>query len=106
MPRLALPGDGAAERGGEIALRLDGNAVELEPVRHRAELASERSRRCTRRTGLEVRGLDAKHAGRAIRLEIDPRDEGVAEQEREHVVAVHALVLRRVELESEAHAEQ
>ena len=41
-----------------------------------------------------------------VGLEVDPRHEAVAEQERQHVVAVHALVERRVDLDADAEAEQ
>ena len=42
----------------------------------------------------------------AVGLEVDPRDEPVAEQERQHVVAVHALGRRHVDLDPVAEAEQ
>ena len=84
----------------------------------RVQAARTRARRATRaiaasrsRSGVSTSRLrDARLRGgprarsarrRAVVLEIDARDEPVAEQERQHVVAVHALVLRRVDLQAE-----
>ena len=50
--------------------------------------------------------MRAQQPGLAVGLEVDARDEPVAEQERQHVVAVDALGLRDVDLELEAEAEQ
>ena len=50
--------------------------------------------------------LHEEPPGRAIRLQVHPGDQAVAEQEGQHVVAVQPLVRRRVDLDPVAHAEQ
>src|SRR4051812_30158402 len=45
------------------------------------------------------RTRDAQHTCRAVGAQIDPTNETVAEQERQYVVAVDALGLRRVDLD-------
>ena len=51
-------------------------------------------------------GLDQQPTRGAIGLEVDPADELVAEQERQHVVAVDPLRRRRVDLDAVVEAEQ
>src|SRR3712207_7483544 len=53
-----------------------------------------------------VGGLDAQRGCRAVALEVDARDEPVAEEEREDVVAVDALGRRDVDLDAVAEAEE
>ena len=53
-----------------------------------------------------VSGDDAQLAGLAVGLEVHARDEIVAQQERQHVVAVDALVRRRVDLDAVVKIEQ
>ncbi len=47
-----------------------------------------------------------QHPGRAVGLDVDPADQRVAEQERQHVVAVDPLRRRQVDLDLVAEAEQ
>ena len=56
--------------------------------------------------GLGERALDEQRAALAVGLEIDPGDQLLAEQERQHVVAVHPLGGRGVDLDAVAKAEQ
>ena len=53
-----------------------------------------------------MRRLDTKDTGLAVRLEVHPRHQRVAEQEGQHVVAMLALVRRGVDLDAVAQAEQ
>src|SRR3954454_3675452 len=50
--------------------------------------------------------LDLQHAASAVGLEIGPPDEAVADEERQHVVAVHALVRALVDLDQVLEAEE
>jgi hypothetical protein len=49
--------------------------------------------------------VDPEHAGGAIGLEIDARDQRLVEQERQHVVAMAAIGGRRVDLDPVREAE-
>ena len=55
---------------------------------------------------LDVRRPYAEDPRGAIGLEVDPPDQAVAEQERQHVVAVHPLLLGHVDLDPVVEAEQ
>ena len=77
-------------RGPERGRRgLDVDVVEAEPAGQPAQLGGELGGRLLGRTRLGVGRLHPQHAGPAVGLEVDPGDEPVAEQERQHVVAVH-----------------
>src|SRR5690349_339920 len=82
---------GACERSRQVTAVPDADGGQAEPARHACELGSERGGD-TRlaHAGLRVGGLHAQRARGAVGLEIDARDERITEQEREHVVAVHA----------------
>ena len=56
--------------------------------------------------GLRIGGMDAQDACRAVGLEVDARDDPVAEQEGQDVVAILALFGRRVDLDAVAETEQ
>src|SRR5262249_43964272 len=56
--------------------------------------------------GLGREPLDPEHAVVAVGLHVGAPDEAVAEQEGQHVVAVHALVLALVDLDHVVEAEQ
>ena len=43
---------------------------------------------------------------RAIRLEVEPADQAILEQKRQHVIAVLALVRRGIDFDPVAEAEQ
>jgi hypothetical protein len=47
-----------------------------------------------------------RHTGRPVGLQVAARDQLVAEEERQHVVAVHPLRRRHVDLEPVVHPEQ
>ena len=47
-----------------------------------------------------------QHPGGPVRLQVEPRDEVLAQEERQHVVAVHPLLLGHVDLEPEVEAEE
>ena len=66
---------------------------------HRTELLGELVRRLFRSAGFGVRAEHPEHPVLAVGLEVDPADDPVAEQEREHVVAVHPLRLGHVDLD-------
>ena len=66
-------------------------------ARSRSSAAS--SRGLVRRARLGVRRLDQECAGLAVGLEVDPADDPVAEQERQHVVAELPLGLGDVDLD-------
>ncbi len=59
-----------------------------------------------RRAGLAPRGRNLQHAGLPVGLEVDPGDEPVTEQERQHVVAVHPLRRRDVDLDPVVEVEE
>ena len=63
-------------------------------------------RRLRRRVVLGVRRPHQQRAGLPVGLEVDPRDQPVAEQERQHVVAVHPLLGRDVDLDPVVEAEE
>src|SRR3954447_16586560 len=86
--------------------RRHGDAAEPEPAREQLELLGQRVVGLGRRTVLDMGRVDAEEPGGAVGLEVDAGDERVAEQERQHVVAVDALGLGHVDLEPEADAEQ
>src|SRR5262249_4392059 len=102
--RLALAS--SLQRAGQVAAAHDLDALEPEPRGHARELGAQRGGDGgLADAALGMRGLHAQRAGGAIGFEIDARDELIAEQERQHVVTVYALLLRRVDLEPELHPE-
>ena len=55
---------------------------------------------------LRPRGRDPQYPGRPVGLEVHPGHQPVAEQERQHVIPVHPLLRRRVDLDPVAEVEQ
>ena len=84
-----------------------GDRVELQPAGHQPQLLDERPGRGRGvDAGLDVGALHAQHAGGAVGLQVDAPDEAVAEQVRQHVVAVDPLRRRRVDLDAVVEVEQ
>ena len=87
-------------------MRCDADALEAEPLRHQAQLRVERfgdgaavdALLAVSRAHLQCR------AG-SIGFETEPSSEAVTEEEGKHVVAVHALGCRRVDLQPIAEIE-
>src|SRR2546423_183163 len=84
--------DGTAERGSQVAPLAHDAAVEVEPLGGDRELLSQLvGNVCDIDARLGERARHAQHAGLPIGLEVDPGYQRVAEQERQHVVAVDPL---------------
>src|SRR5665647_3003746 len=96
------------ERGHQVTVRLAGHGhlVQPEPVGHQPQLVRQLHGGAPRRRRLQVSGLDAEHARLTVGLEVHPGRDPVAEQERQHVVPVHPLVGRSVDLDPVPHPEQ
>src|SRR5436190_13306090 len=107
--RVTLPGRSAQSPGqrlGQIAARPDVDGVEPEPRRRDVDLTRERFGNLLAidsRLG-ECR-LHAQHSARTVRLQVDARHELVTEEEREDVVAVHAVDRRDVDLDAVVESE-
>ena len=78
----------------------------LLPTMDQAKLDLQALARLGRRGRLQRQPLDAQSARLAVGLEIDSRDEVLAEQERQDVIAVRPLLGRHVDLDAVAEAEQ
>ncbi len=86
--------------------RRDRHRLQAQPVRHHVQLGGQLRRGLLGRVSLSVGRLHAQHARLAVGLQVHARHQPVAEQERQHVVAVHALGRGHVDLEPVAEAEQ
>src|SRR4051812_23652955 len=94
LGRGTVPKRHSADSDTEIERRPrrhDNDVVERKPVRDRPELLAER-RSDPRGIGarLEMEPLHEEAPRRPVGLEVDPRRDGVAEKERQHVIAVLA----------------
>ena len=109
-PRPSQSGRGRSgqcrQRRSEVAFRHDFHALQAEPGLHQAEFLQQFGGGLGRCAGLGIGGEHAQHAGRAVGLDVDARDDGVAEQEGQDVVAVLPLFGRRVDLDAVAEIEQ
>src|SRR5215472_14718078 len=106
--RGALPANAyVAQRRRQVAVPCDADALEAEPLRHEAQLRVERlgdgaavdALLAVSRAHLQCR------AG-SIGFETEPSSEAVTEEEGKHVIAVHALGRRRVDLQPIAEIEE
>ncbi len=79
------------EQGRQVAARLDRELVHAEPPGEPDQLGGQLLGRLHRRTRFGVRRLHDEAPGLPVGLEVDPADDLLAEQEREHVVAVDAV---------------
>ena len=97
----------ALQRRGERSLARDGDPFETQPRSHVAQLGGERLRGLLRiGARLEMHRLDEERARLARGLQVDARRQRVSVEEREHVVAVLAQVLRRVDLDAVVEVEE
>src|ERR1035437_8840797 len=101
--RVCPTSDGPAP-GGPIALAGDG--AKSHPRRHRSQVPVEGWPGLGRGAGLPVDRVGPQDICGTVRLEVDPGDQGVAIQERQHVVAVDPLADRNVDLEPVVEVEQ
>ncbi len=92
--------------GARSPARLDRDVGESEPGGQLAELRRELVGGVLGGAVLGPRRLHDQPAVLAVGLEVDPADDLVAEQERQHVVAVHPLVRGRVDLDAVVEVEQ
>src|ERR687897_1023171 len=102
----STPVDSCGKGGREAAPAVDDDIAEPQPDRQARELRRELSgclRRCIR---LAPGRLDPQDPRLPVGLQVDPGDELVAEQERQHVIAVHPLPLRHVDLQPVPKPEQ
>src|SRR5947209_8268524 len=77
------------------------HALQSQPVGHQAQLVAQRTGDLSLLdTVLDVHGVGEKPAIGAIGLQVDTSDKAVAKQKGQYVVAVIALVQRRVDLDA------
>src|SRR5687767_8009035 len=75
--------------------------LQSQPVGHQAQFLAERSGDLSRiDTILDMHGVGEQLAVGAVGLEVDPADQPVAEQEGQYVIAVIALMQRRIDLDA------
>src|SRR3984957_2081892 len=79
---------------------------ETKPVRERMKLFGDRVHGVWGSVRLEVHRMDEQSRSLAVGLQIEPGDELVAKQERKDVVAVLALVGRRINLDPVVEVEE
>ena len=94
----------AADAAPEGRLALD--RLEPERAREPRRGALERLVEAAAHARLGREALDLQHAARAVRLQVGAADDAVADEQRQHVVAEHALVLALVDLDQVVEAEQ
>src|SRR5699024_10943664 len=82
------------------------DAVEPQPARQLREFGCEGVARVGGRVGLEVGPAHEEPAGGAVGLEVDARDELVAEEEGQDVVPEHPLGCGGVDLDAVPEAEE
>lgn len=83
------------------------DAVELKPRLHLTEFAGQvRDHLASLLPMLQVRAPYHQEAARVIGFEVAARDEGIAEQERAHVIAVDPFGRRHIHLDPVLHPEE
>src|SRR5690242_16360539 len=93
-------GECTPQRPRKTAPGTNAEAVEREPRGQRSQLGGQRLGYVAGVVaGLEISGMNDQRRGRAVRLQVHPRDEPVSLQERQYVVAVHPLRPGHVDLD-------
>src|SRR5205807_6394505 len=96
-----------AERARQVPARTDPYPLETEPGGEPPQLLGEGSRDGGRLPARFREGsVHEQDLRLPIRLEVDARNQGVPEQERDDVVAMYALVGRRIDLDPVVEVEQ
>ena len=93
-------------RVGQVAVTAHHHVVEVEPAGEPAQLDGQLLGRLRRGAVLGERARHEEGPVGAVGLEVDPRHEPVAQQEREHVVAVQPLLGGDVDLDAVEEVEE
>ncbi len=101
---------GLAERGQqrrEIPAPCNIDSAKPKPLRHALQFAAQREGNGLRVAArFQMRGKHQQLAGGAVRLQVNAGGDLLAHQEGQHVIAMHALVRDRVDLQPHARTEQ
>ena len=91
---------------GPTRLRRHDDFRKTQPARQRLKLLGDRVHGVRRRVRLEVHRMDEQPSRLTVGLQVEPGHEQVAEQEGKDVIAVLALVRRRVNLDPVVEVEE